>query len=365
MIDLILAVSAFLYACLMVYLKVGMIRAYKIQRNNSFEPTVSVIVAARNEEVHIGACIKSLIRLDYPREKLEAVIVNDGSNDRTREIAEELGRNHPWMKVISASHGTGNLLGKTNAVSQGIEVSHGEILMFTDADCSVPQEWVRETVKCFDEKAGIAGGFTLLESSRTFEGMQALDWIFLFGVSSATAGWGIPLTVIGNNLAVRRSAYDSTGGFQNIPFSVTEDYALVQAILSSSPFEVRFPLNPATLVKSRACSTWKQLFRQKQRWGVGGLAMIWRGKVMMTIGWIFRTALLLSLFYSPPSLVLAGIACLLIADLQFLWKPLERIGRLRYLKYFPAFELYFTLYGLVITLVALLSKNVVWKERHL
>src|SRR5260221_8750857 len=145
MIDLILAASAFLYACLMVYLKVGMIRAYKMKRNNSFEPMVSVIVAARNEEAHIGACIRSLIRLDYPREKLDAVIVNDGSTDRTCEIAAELAHNHPWMKVISTHSGEGNLQGKTNAVSAGIEVSRGEILMFTDADCTAPAEWVRET----------------------------------------------------------------------------------------------------------------------------------------------------------------------------------------------------------------------------
>src|SRR5262249_33713215 len=152
------------------------------------------------------------------REKLEAVIVNDGSTDRTREIAEEMARSHTWMKVISTHHGEGNLLGKTNAVSAGIDISRGEILMFTDADCTIPPEWVREAVKCFDEKAGIVGGFTILESHRTFEGMQALDWIFLFGVSSATAGWGIPLTAIGNNLSVRRSSYDATGGFRNIPF---------------------------------------------------------------------------------------------------------------------------------------------------
>ncbi len=365
MFDIILTCSAFIYSGLMVYLKVGLIRAYRTKRNNSFEPKVSVIVAARNEEAHIGACIKSLIRLDYPREKLEAIIVNDSSTDRTSEIAEDLAHNHSWMKVISSRAGEGNLLGKSNAVSAGIDVSHGEILMFTDADCIAPPEWVRETVKCFDEQAGIVGGFTLLESTRTFEGMQALDWVFLFGVSSATAGWGIPLTVIGNNLAIRRSAYDSTGGFRNIPFSVTEDYALVQAILRNSEFEVRFPLNPATVVRSRPCATWKQLFRQKQRWGVGGLDMVLRGKLIMTIGWAFRAVLLTSLFYSPPLMALAGIAVLCIADLQFLWKPLERFHHLGSLKYFPAFELYFTLYGLIIPVVSLLSRNVVWKERRL
>ena len=363
--ELTIIIATSLYAALVVYLGVGLVRASKINSEDSYEPTISIIVAARNEETHIRECLRSLIRLDYPREKLEAIIVNDGSIDRTREITEEIVRSHPWMKLVCTTPGEGNLKGKSNAVSAGIQSSRGEILMFTDADCSVPPQWVRETARCFDERTGIVGGYTLLEAHRVFEGMQALDWIFLFGLAASTAGWKIPLTAIGNNLAVRRSAYDATGGFRDIPFSVTEDYALVRAILQKSQLEVRFPVEPKTVVRSKACPTWSQLYRQKQRWGVGGLDMVLWGMIIMCVGWMFRFSLILGCFFAPPLATLGAAACLMLLDLCYLSLPLKRFGRLRYLKYFPAFELYFSLYVLLIPIVAMLSKNVVWKERKL
>ena len=363
--EIILLGTAVLYGALVVFLRWGLSRATKINGRDRHEPAISIIVPARNEETHLGECLQSLSEIDYPKEKLQVIIVNDGSVDRTGEIAQSFVSIHSWMELVTTSKGEGNLRGKANALSGGIEVARGEVLIFTDADCTVPRRWVRETVRSFGERTGIVGGYTLLEAESAFEGMQALDWLFLFSLASSTAGWKIPLTVIGNNFAVRRTAYDMTGGYGNIPFSVTEDYSLVRAILEKSDFEVRFPVNPETLVKSKACATWKQLYRQKQRWGVGGLEMIFWGMLFMAIGWAFRFSLLLGCFFCSPSLVLMTTACLGLMDLWVLWMPLKRFGRLSYLKYFPAFELYFFLYALLLPIIAKLSRKVVWKERNL
>jgi len=365
MIETILIVATVLYGATMLYLRVGLRRAENYRRNDDYEPTVSVIVAARNEEEYIGECLRSLSNVDYPHEKLEVILVNDGSVDKTKEIAEGIVRGHPWMRLVSTSPGTGNLRGKTNAVAQGIDASRGEILMFTDADCTVAAKWVRETVRSFDNETGVVGGFTILEARRTFDGVQTLDWLFLYGLAAATAGLGTPLTVIGNNLAVRRAAYDKTGGFKNIPFSVTEDYALVRAILQKTHFKVRFPVNPKTVVRSKPCADLNQLFRQKQRWWVGGLNMILSGVILMFIGWIVRISLIFGLFAGPPLVVVAGVACMSLMDLIFLWKPLKSFGSLAYLRYFPAYEIYFAVYMMILPVVALLSRNVVWKERKL
>src|SRR5262249_4885825 len=151
------------------------------------------------------------------------------------------------------------------------------------------------TVGYFREPIGVVGGFTILESRNHFAGMQALDWVYLFGLASAAAGWKEPLTAIGNNLSVRRSAYDATGGFEKIPFSVTEDYALVQAIVTRTKYEVAFPVRPRMAVQSQPCGDTEQLFRQKQRWGVGGLDMVFRGMLLMLVGWCGRAALFVAL----------------------------------------------------------------------
>jgi hypothetical protein len=93
--------------------------------------------------------------------------------------------------------------------------------------------------------------------------------------------------------------------------------------------------------------------------------MIFWGMLFMAIGWAFRFSLLLGCFFCSPSLVLMTAASLGLMDLWVLWMPLKRFGRLSYLKYFPAFELYFFLYALLLPIIAKLSRKVVWKERNL
>ena len=210
MLPLIVAIVAVIYTAQMIWLRVGLERSDIASGENAYEPMVSIIVAARDEEEFIGECLASLLRLEYPPQKLEIIVVNDGSSDRTAEIVGKIASVHTSVRLHTSVPGKNNLRGKTNAVAQGIEISRGEILMMTDADCVVPGGWVSSTVKQFREGVGIVGGFTILEGNSAFAGIQALDWLFLFSLSSAMTGWRMPLTVIGNNLSVRRSAYGSS-----------------------------------------------------------------------------------------------------------------------------------------------------------
>jgi len=364
MITILLMMATAAYVLMMLFLIIGLRRASRAETLENYEPTVSVIVAARNEEDHIGRCVESLFRIEYPADKLEIIIVNDGSTDRTGEILEKYRPSGSFL-IVHATPGEGNLRGKTNAISQGIERSNGEILMFTDADCTVNPEWVRRTIQQFDHEGGVVGGFTLLKADRLFEGMQSLDWIFLFSLASATAGWNIPLTAIGNNLSIRRSAYENIGGYRKIPFSVTEDYSLVRAIIEKAGLEVRFPIHAETVVTSSACQNWRQLFRQKQRWGVGGLDMVLHGVVIMSIGWILRLMILVGIFAVPMPVLWCSLVATMVVDGSFIGKALREFKASRYWKYFLAFEIYFTLYVIAIPIIAIVSRNVVWKERKL
>src|SRR5258706_10177815 len=113
-ITIVLVGTAIACVLLILYLRIGMEKADKMQPEEGFEPTVSIIVAARNEELYIAECIASLTQLDYPIGKLELIVVNDGSSDRTKEIAEAFKPSHPHLKVITTKPGEGNLRGKTN-----------------------------------------------------------------------------------------------------------------------------------------------------------------------------------------------------------------------------------------------------------
>ena len=364
MIPILLFVLILLYAAEMGWLYAGIQRAGRCRRVEDYEPAVSVIVAARNEEEYIAGCLRSLLKLEYPREKLEIIIVNDSSTDRTGEILSGFPPD-PRIRILQTTPGSGNLHGKANALAAGIRGSHGEIILLTDADCTVRPGWVRETVKYFTPGTGIVGGFTVLEGSGAFSGIQALDWFFLFNVAAGTAGWRYPLTVIGNNFAVRREAYEAAGGYEAIPFSVTEDYALVRSIVRTGRFGVEFPRDAACSVESRPCRNAGHLFRQKQRWGVGGLDMILGGMLIMAVSWCTRVMVIAALLYMPLTAGLVSAALLCVTDLCFLTGTARRFGAARRLGYFPLFELYLTFYALLIPFVALFSRKIIWKHRSL
>lgn len=361
----ILGITLSCYVALMLYFRVGLARSSKSSKTTEFEPSVTVIVAARNEQQFIGSCVGSLLKLDYPPEKLELVIVNDGSSDQTQQIAESFAGPGKCLRIITSGPVTGNLRGKANALASGIAASSGEILMFTDADCIVPPSWVRATVRYFESDTAVVGGFTLLEGNQIFQGIQALDWFYLFGIACAMAGHEKPLTVIGNNLAVRRTAYESVGGYERIPFSVTEDYSLVRTIIDKTHSTVRFPMDPEALVQSHACASWRDLFRQKQRWSVGGLNMVLAGIVVMGIVWITKTSLVITMFSSHLGWLTAGIATACVFDYLFLLRLLRPFRLSSHLRFFLPFEVYLSFYSIVIPLVAALSRKVVWKERSL
>ncbi len=356
--------TAVIYFGVMVFCALGMRRSERLPTGDGSEPPVSVIVAARNEEHYIRECVESLLRLDYPPGKLQIIVVNDSSTDRTAEILAGF-LPHPLLHVTETKPGDGPLRGKTNAVATGMRVARGDIILLTDADCIVPRQWVRETVRCMTPETGIVGGFTVLRAHTLFERIQSLDWIFLFGIASGGAGWGMPLTVVGNNFAIRRAAYDETGGYEAIPFSVTEDYALVRSVLHRAKYKIRFPLNPGTLVESHPCSSFLHLFRQKQRWGVGGLDMALRGMLIMAAGWVARLFVVCSAAAFAPAMTSAAAAILLAGDLLFLMRPLQRFSRLSLLRSFLPFEIFLTIYVLLLPFVSIASKKVIWKERRL
>ena len=95
-------------------------------------PTVSLIAAARNEEAHIEQAVGSLLAIDYPA--LEITIVNDRSTDRTREILQHLASGFPRLNVVHLTELPAGWLGKNHALQLGADRSHGEWLLFADAD---------------------------------------------------------------------------------------------------------------------------------------------------------------------------------------------------------------------------------------
>ena len=332
--------------------------------NRSYLPAVSIIIAARNEEQNIGRCLDSMIRLTYPPHLLEIVVVDDRSTDGTRSIVDRYAETFPRISVVTTAPEQGQLRGKTNAVTHGIEKSTGEIILFTDADCSVPERWVEETVKYYvDQKVGIVAGFTELDARNWFGAIQAIDWFSLFSVAAAMIRLRYPVTAVGNNLSVRRAAYEAVGGYRTIPFSVTEDYALFHAITTGTDYRARLPLDPATVVHSRPCETWRELYRQKKRWFTGGRDMQFTDFLIFSISYITNILIVLGILLTGSPVAWSALGVKTLADLLLVVPCISAFRRWPLLRYVPLFELYFFLYVLYFPPRVFAGGAVVWKER--
>ncbi|MFO0949483.1 MAG: glycosyltransferase family 2 protein, partial [Planctomycetota bacterium] len=95
-------------------------------------PSVSIVIAARDEEAEIERALQSVLHLDYP--SLEVIVVNDRSSDGTGAILRRLQGRYPQLKVLDINELPSSWLGKNHALQQGARLAVGELLLFTDAD---------------------------------------------------------------------------------------------------------------------------------------------------------------------------------------------------------------------------------------
>ena len=353
-----------LYVLLFCYFILGLFRLKRGRPENQV-PSVSVVVAARNEEQTIHRCLESLAKLDYPADKLEVILVDDQSTDQTHEIMHRFLAQHSNFKALKVTAQIDHLKGKANAIAFGIDHARGDLIFLTDADCVVPRSWVSAIVKEYSNDIGLVASYTLLESKDFFGGMQSLDWAFLHTLAAAGVGHKKPLSCFGNNLTFRRRAYDEIGGYRKIPFSVTEDFALFTAITRRTKWKYTYRIAPDSLVMSLPCGTIRELLEQKQRWAVGGLDMKLKGLLLMGLGFTVNALLVVAMLLGLPLVSVLSVWSLKVAaDAALLVIPLIRLRSFSFLKFFPAFEIYYFLYLLALPFIAFSGRKVLWKGRE-
>ena len=149
--------SLCLYSLFTIYFTVGLHRL-KIFNRKKYLPTISIVVAVRNEESNLQLLLNSLVEQDYPKEKMEIIIVSDRSTDSSWQIINDFSNLYPFVKGIQLEEKTDDMTPKKYALTCGINNTGGEIILSTDGDCIVPKGWTRSMVSAFDDNTGIVVG---------------------------------------------------------------------------------------------------------------------------------------------------------------------------------------------------------------
>lgn len=256
---------------------------------------ISVLVAARNEEQHLPACLSALVVQDLPEASFEVWVGNDRSADKTKEIAESYAKEYPNFHCLNIQENLGHLKAKANVLAQLAKKAKGEYLLITDADTLVPKTWTREMVEIAEKKqVATLTGITLLRGGGLLGQWQSLEWMQMLHLAEGMAALGLPFTAMGNNCLVKKSAYETIGGYESIPFSVTEDFALYNA-LRRKGYDFWQTTTPKVQAWSWPMESFTSLLRQRKRWLSGAWGGHWSVRLL---GTFFSLQLFLWLLFS-------------------------------------------------------------------
>ena len=167
-------------------------------RSAAIEPTVTIVIAAYNEEASIARRIENLLSLDYPPEKLRIVVTSDASTDRTEEIALQ----YPEVQVISNPKG-----GKVAAQDRAVRQTDGEIVAFSDANCTWAPDALRALVRAFADPdvAYVCGQLRIERADGSNK--EGVYWRYEMAVRAAESRLGSITGGNGSIYALRRADY--------------------------------------------------------------------------------------------------------------------------------------------------------------
>ncbi|MBB6461496.1 glycosyltransferase [Flammeovirga kamogawensis] len=322
-------------------------------------PTVSILVAARNEEGTIRQCLESLTNQSVNNNVcIEIIIGNDSSTDLTTEIIAEFVSEYSFIQsFIVPKNITYN--GKVNVLNYISDLACGHYYLFADADVVYPPSWV-ENMLISLKNADITTGVTVVEGATLWMKFQKLDWMLALNQIHILSKLGIPLTAMGNNMGVKSEKFVDIGGFRNIPFSVAEDFALFNTIVKNKGSFCQL-FDVSVLAKTKGMTTYFEWLQQRWRWMQGAKKLSLFFKTLNYLNIIFYPILLiLMLFYPIVGVVMLNIYVLKCCYLMYIQKKLkEKIHwRATFL-----FDFYHCISYCGLLIYGLRNPSVEWKNR--
>ncbi len=224
--------------------------------------TFSIIIAARNEEHNISACLLSLIALKYPKDKYDITVVDDHSIDHTARMVSQ----YPEVSII-----TNQGRGKKNALHTGIHQAKHQFILSIDADCAVhPDLLSLYNAKLFEDPnlLFIAGGVIFNTRKSILGYFQALDMLSLMAVTASGIASQKYYLANGANMCFDKATFLQLDAFKNNEqYASGDDVFLINSIKTTFGNEkIAFLKSRRAAVTTQSVDTWKAFVNQRFRW---------------------------------------------------------------------------------------------------
>ncbi len=199
------------------------VRPRKVRKDANFTPSLSVIIPAYNVENTIAQTIENALSLEYPSDKMEVIVISDGSTDGTNEIIRRYNDSRLHYKVLEQN------AGKSSALRAGVSMVSGEIIVLTDADSSIPKDSVKQLIAGFaDPEVGAVVGRVII-ANKLASGISAgasLHWKYQEALRKYESIAGSTVSAAGVFHALRRQL------FPELPDNVPDDQYILLSVLA-------------------------------------------------------------------------------------------------------------------------------------
>jgi poly-beta-1,6-N-acetyl-D-glucosamine synthase len=270
------------------------LKTKKNKSKRAYKPTVTVVVPAHNEGKIILKTLESLHASDYPKNKMDIIVVDDGSTDDTSNIVRQFTaqlnryetvstlvtdpvsqkvtrvlkrRRVPTFKTILVTQVNG---GKAEALNNGLRnYAKGKLVMCLDADSLVDKDMVKNSVAYFRDRrtAALASNVIIMEDGSVLSLVQRFEYLISYHMKKAQTVLNVEYIIGGIGSVFRRSILSQVDFYDTN--TMTEDIDLTMKIIATGNKKRRVVFAADALTYTEAVPTFKSLIRQRFRWKYG------------------------------------------------------------------------------------------------
>ena len=364
-------------SCIYGWLIISLIQAWEESSRNQIPENyipqigISVIIIARNEEENISDCLLSILANDFPKNQFEIIVVDDHSEDSTIETIQNIDADN--IKVLSLESFTGSK--KINAykkagIQYALQHAKFDYILHTDADCLVPENWIKQTAYNFEQGIKMqAGPIGFKPVSSFLEQFQQLDMYTLMASTNAGIKSKRWYLANGANLAYQHSSLPENIYQESDLFASGDDVFLINQMAEYQADKIHF--EEGILVTTVPVNKLKDFIRQRVRWA-GKNKNLSKGKMknillvpVLTNLWVLVLLALIP-FYPKIAIICFSIFLFLkaLVDYTLLNYMHDRLNAYNTFKGFPLGFLCYPVYITLIGIVSLVTKRYEWKSRR-
>lgn len=243
---------------------------FKIKALSLFTPKktgVSVLIPFRNEAQNLTMITDSLSAQSYPTSLLEFIFINDHSSDGGEKLIEQLANKDQRFRLINLT----DLKGKKPAIEQGVEKAKHELILTSDADCSMGENWLKTMQALYENKqAHLVIGPVQLKTSKNFIGkLMKTEFSALVSSTSGACGINHPFMCNGANLLFCKTLFQKLKPFQHLSEVASgDDVFLLHALKKKygRSAKIHFANYSAALVSAKSINGFSHFIQQRIRW---------------------------------------------------------------------------------------------------